>query len=28
VIDTGSNTVAARIPAGALPWGVALAEVD
>jgi YVTN family beta-propeller protein len=27
MIDTQSNTVAARIPAGALPWGVALADV-
>ena len=27
VIDTRSNAVAARIPAGELPWGVAVVEV-
>ena len=27
VIDTQSNAVVARIPCGALPWGVAIADV-
>lgn len=28
MIDTRSNTVAHRIPAGLLPWGVTIAEVN
>jgi len=27
VIDTASNSVAARIPAGALPWAVIVTEI-
>ena len=27
MIDTRSNTIARRIPAGQLPWGIAIAEV-
>jgi YVTN family beta-propeller protein len=27
VIDTQSNAVVRRIPAGALPWGIAIADV-
>jgi len=28
MIDTGSNTVVHRIPAGQLPWGIAVVEVN
>jgi YVTN family beta-propeller protein len=28
MIDTQSNTIAHRIPAGQLPWGIAIAEVN
>jgi YVTN family beta-propeller protein len=27
VVDTQSNAVVRRIPAGTLPWGIAIAEV-
>jgi YVTN family beta-propeller protein len=27
MIDTQSNTIAPRIPAGQLPWGIGIAEV-
>jgi YVTN family beta-propeller protein len=26
-VDTTTNTVAARIPAGTLPWGIAIVDV-
>jgi YVTN family beta-propeller protein len=28
MVDTRSNTIAHRIPAGQLPWGVTIAEVN